>query len=312
DFLLYSVSLPERTFRVVSGLVGGALRESASLLVPQAFQTSKTYSVMVRQMLDFLAEDVGGVARSDDPDAPPPVENFVARKAVGNFVELAGLATLHLSPLMVLAIFSDVAYGSKTYLKELAVELKKEGVIDENSTIDRVDELLDALAQTSRTTATAFDTPPMSIDGLRETIRQTREAAATVDPASVLPQDELQRLWDDLHNLAEREGVNPFAISSAVTLYSLNKIGSAGRGALSSVRVAGSLFDRHVIDHYAKALGKIRAEGFYTTLAKTSKPYAEAVWRNFSSEKSTVTEDLLSGKLVGRAYSTARRWLGGK
>jgi len=46
DFLLYSLSLPERTLRSASGMVGGALRESASLLVPQAFQSSTTYSVM--------------------------------------------------------------------------------------------------------------------------------------------------------------------------------------------------------------------------------------------------------------------------
>ena len=48
DFLLYSLSLPERTLRSASGVVGGALRESASLLVPQAFQSSKTYEVVVR------------------------------------------------------------------------------------------------------------------------------------------------------------------------------------------------------------------------------------------------------------------------
>jgi len=190
--------------------------------------------------------------------------------------------------------------------------LKKEGVIDEDSTIDRVDDLLDALAAMSKTTATAFDTPPMSVEGLRETVRQTREAARTVDPASVLPQSELQRLWDDIHDLARREGVNPFAISSAATLYCLDKVGSLGRGALSTVKVAGSLVDRHVIDHYKQALAEIRSRGLYTTLAETSKPYTDAVWQNFSSARSTITEDLLSGKLVGRAYGVARRWLGGK
>ncbi|NLE37212.1 MAG: hypothetical protein GX621_04225, partial [Pirellulaceae bacterium] len=74
DFLVYSVSLPERAFRAASGLVGGTLRESASLLVPQAFQNSKTYTVLVRQMLDFMVEDVGGVARRDEPGVPPAVE----------------------------------------------------------------------------------------------------------------------------------------------------------------------------------------------------------------------------------------------
>ena len=35
-----------------------------------------------------------------------PIDNFVARKTVGNFIELAGLATLHLSPLTLLAVVS--------------------------------------------------------------------------------------------------------------------------------------------------------------------------------------------------------------
>src|SRR5262245_47464178 len=125
----YVLSLPERAVRGGTGLVGGMLRESASLLVPQSFQSSRTYSVMVRQMLDFLVHDVGGVAQGNQASSTSAVDNYVARKAVGNFVDMAALATLHASPLMLLAVVSDVAHGSKVYLKELADELKAEGVI---------------------------------------------------------------------------------------------------------------------------------------------------------------------------------------
>ena len=311
DFLLYSLSLPERTLRSASGVVGGALRESASLLVPQAFQSSKTYEVFVRQMLDFLAEGVGGVERKEDETAPPPLDNFVARKAVGNFIEMAGLATLHLSPMMLLAIISDVAYGSQTYLKELADQLKKQGVIDEDSTIDHVDDLLDAVKEAAGTTAEVFNAPPLSIQGLKQAVDETRRAVQSIDPTDVIPQAEVKRLWDDIHQIAADEGVRPLDVSCAMTLYSLERIGSLGRGALSTVTAAVTLFDRHVIDHYADALGDVRQKGLYRSLAETSKPYAEAVWRNFSSEQTTITEDLLSGKLVGRACSAARRWLGG-
>ena len=311
DFMLFSLSLPERALRGTSGVVGGALRESAALLVPQAFQNSKTYSVMIRQMLDFMAEDIGGVERNEKAGGPPPVENFVARKTVGNFIDLAGWATMHLSPLMILAVVSDVAYGSQAYLRDLADELKKEGVIDQSSTIDHVDDLLEAVATMSKTTASVFDTPPLSVDGLRETIEQTRQAATSLDPTTVIPLAEVKRLWDDIHEIAAREGVNPLAISSAMTLYSLDKIGTLGRGALSTVKVAGTLFDRHVLRHYADALAAIRVAGFYATVAQTSKPYTEALWRNFSSEKTTITEDLLNGKLLGAAWTTARKWLGG-
>lgn len=311
DFLTYSLSIPERALRSVSGVVGGTLRESAALLVPRAFQDSKTYAVMVRQMLDFLAEDVGGVERKEAEDAPPKIENFVARKAVGNFIEMAGIATLHLSPMMLLAIVSDVAYGSRAYVVELADELKRRGVIDEQSTIHRVDDLFEAIAAASGGTADVFNAPPLAIDGLRRTIDDTRKAVAAIDPACVLPHSEVKRLWNDIHEIARAQGVNPLAVSSAMTLYSLDKIGSMGRGALSTVTAAGTLFNRHVIHHYYAALADVRDKGIYASLAATSQPYAEAVWRNFSTERSTITEDLLTGRLMGRAWGSMRRWLGG-
>lgn len=302
DYLLYTLSLPERTLRSATGVVSGALRESASLLIPQAFQNSKTYAVMVRQMLDFLAEDVGGVSRPAGDGGGPAVDNFVARKAVGNFIDLAGWATLHLSPVLVLAVVADVAYGSQVYLQELAADLKRQGVIAEDSTIDHVDDLLDAVKRTAGTTSLAFNTPPLSVDGLKATIEQTRSAVTTIDPTSVLPQAELQRLWTEIRELGACQGVNPLRISAAVTLYSLGKIGDAGRGALSGVRAAGTLLDRHVIDHYRTALCEIRQRGLYAALAGTCEPYLEAVWHNFSTGKATVTEDVLTGRLPVRAW----------
>jgi len=310
-FLLYSLSLPERTLRGTSGVVSGALRESAGLLVPQAFQDSKTYSVLVRQMLDFLAEDVGKVERAEDASGPPKIEHFVARKAVANFIEMAGLATLHLSPMTLLAVVSDVAYGSQVYVKELADELKRQGVIDPDSTINQVDDLLEAVADAAGTAAVAFSIPPLSVDGLRQTIQQTRDATQAIDPTTVIPQAELKRLWDDIHQIAVTQGVDPLSVSSAMTLYSLGKIGALAEGALSTVTAAGVLFNRHVIEHYHEALIDVRQKGIYGSLRETSKPYLAAVWKNFSTDETTVTQDVLSGKMIGQAWGAVRRWLGG-
>jgi hypothetical protein len=277
-------------------------------LIPQAFQNSTTYRVMVRQMLDFLAEDVGGVARKQGEAASPEVENFVARKAVGNFIEIAGRLTFHLSPLTLLAIVSDVAYGSQAYLKELEVELKAQGLIAEQSTIRHVDDLLAAVAAASSTTATAFDTPPISPEGLKQTIDETRAALKGVDPRKVIPQAEMEQMWQEMRALATKEGVSLFEVSSTATLYTLNKVGAVGRGALSSVKVAGILFDRHVIDHYENALGAIRRQGLYATLSEVAGPYIEAVWHNFSADRQTITEDVLSGRWWSRAWGAVSNW----
>ncbi len=311
DFLLYSLSVPERALRSATSVVGGTLRESAALFVPHAFQSSKTYSIFVTQMLDFLVEDVGGVEREAKEGESAKVENFVARKTVGNFVELAGLATFHLSPMTVLAIVSDVAYGSQTYLKELAGELKQAGVIDEDSTINKLDDFLEAVSAASGSTATAFDTPPLSVEGLRQTIEETRQAIGKVDPSAVIPESEIRHLWNDMHEIASSNGVDPLAVSSAMTLYSLNKLGAVGQGAFSTVRAASNIFNRTIVDHYAGALDDIQEKGLYGSLAESSQPYLAAVWKNFSSERTTITEDVVSGRLLSRVWQTGSDWLFG-
>ncbi len=296
--------------RTGAGLVGGVLRESAGLLVPRSFQSSRTYEVMVQQMLDFLVHDVGGVAAGEKPSTTSSVDNYVARKAIGNFVDMASLATLHMSPLLLLAAVSDLAHGSSVYLKELADELKAQGIIAEDSTIDHVNDLLTAVSDASARTGQVFNTPPLSVESLRQTIDETRAALASAKGAQLLPQAEVRRMWDEMRDIANREGVGLLAVSGAATMHALDKIGTVGRGALSTVKVAGSLLDRHVLAHYSQALKDIRAQGLYASLAKTSAPYVAAVWTNFQPNRSTVTVDLLNGKLIGSAWRAVRGWLG--
>ena len=308
DYLLYGLSLPERAIRVTAGIIGGTLRESAAALIPQSFRNAKTYQVFVGQMLDFLAEDIGGVASGKAPE-DARVENYVARKTVGNFIEMASLATIHVSPMLLLAIVSDVAYGSKTYLRELAEELEARGVISDAAAIQQIDDLLDAAASASEGTATAFDTPPLSVEALRETVRQTRASLERIDPAQVLSEDEIRQLWDRIRATAQRENTSPLAISGTMTLGALDKVAKLGSGTLSGVRVAGSLLDRVVLDHYRNVLGNIHENGLHSTLAESSQPYAEALWRNFSADRATVTESFLRSGAAERALGKARRWL---
>ena len=310
NYLLYGLSLPERALRATSAVVGGTIHESAALLVPQAFRNSKSYETFVQQMLDFVVRDVGRVEH-DGEEETPEIEGYVAKKAVGGFLDLAGMATLHISPMTVLAIVSDVAYGSQTYLVELSEELKKAGVIDEKSTIHHAADLLDAVRDASGTTADAFDQPPLSVEGLKETLRQTIEKVGEVDPTKLIPQSEMQQIWDDMHEMADREHVSVLDVSSTMTLYALDKVGKIGHGALSSVTVAGNLFDRHIFEHYREGLGEIRENGLYATLADASQPYIVAVWTNFSTANDTLTEDLLTGKLIGRVWEGVRCWFGG-
>lgn len=314
-YLMYGLSLPERAVRSTAAMVGGVVNESATLLVPQAFRDSTTYRKFVQQMMDMVNQDVGGVQRKPTEaggEGTPPesaqTENYVAKKTVGTFLDLAGMATLHLSPITLLAITSDLAYGSTTYLKALAVELKKEGVIAEDSSINNTAELLEAVANASSQTTDSLDTPPLSVDGLRETIEQTRNRLAEIDPTQLLPQSEIKRLWDDMQGLARKEHVNLFEISSAMTMYSLNQVSTVTKGALTTVRVTGNLLDQHIFDHYWQAAVKIGQAGVYCVAAESGRPYVDALWYNFSSDRPTLTEDLVSGKMIGKVWQGMSAW----
>ena len=301
--------MPERALRSTAGVLGGALRESAAVLLPQAFRDAKTYQVFVGQMLDFMAEDIGGVERSGGKPEAARVAGYVARKTVGNFVDLASLATFHLSPMLLLAVISDVAYGSRAYLTELAEELEARGLIDDAGSIGKADDLLEALADASRRTATAFDVPPLSVAGIKDTIRETRQSLAEVDARTVLPEVELQRLWEGMRRAASLQGVSAFDVSGLITLRSLDRVGKLGSGALSSVQAAGNLLDRHVFDHYRTVLADIDSAGFYPTLAAASRPYAQAVWRNFAQDRPTATETFLATGGIKRTWHKARNLL---
>jgi len=178
-YLLYSLSLPERAVRGSVGLAAGAVKETAGMLVPRAFQSSKTYQIVVVNSLKFLTRDIAGIKESDE-EGNQGVEGYLARKTIGNFIDLAGLATLHVSPLWLLAIVSDLAYGTKTYVRELGAELKKQGLIDKNSTINHVEDILNAVQGATGSTRLRC----RSMTSSRRSIRPARRSPRPITPAS--------------------------------------------------------------------------------------------------------------------------------
>jgi len=321
-YLMFGLSLPERTVRSTAAMIGGAISESATLLVPQAFQDSKTYTTFVKQMLDVVSNDVGGVKKISEVEAcakdtgvgsgetDGEVEDYVAKKTVSTFVDLAGMATLHVSPLTILAIVSDIAYGSQTYLNELAEELKREGVISDSSTITSTAELLEAIGSASSETADVLDMPPLSVQGLRETIQKTQASVSKIDPSRLIPKSEIDALWEDMQQIATKEDVNVFSVSSAITMYTLDQMNTVTHGALTTIRVTGDLVDRHLFDHYRQAVGEIYEKGLFAMVADSSEPYMDAVWYNFSTDRPTITEDIVSGKMVGKVWDGVKGWFG--
>ncbi len=307
ETLVYGLSLPERTARSASAIVGGFVNETAARLIPAAFRSSRSYTVFVQQSLDMLIHDVGGV-ENQPLDAKAAAESKLAQKAVGGLLDVAGAATLHLSPMTVLAVFSDLAYGSGYYLTQLSAELKREGIIDQDSSIDHVSDLVEAMRSASSRAADAMDTPPISLEGLTDTIAQLRNEIGNVNPRNLLPEAEVQRLWSEMEQAATKADVGLWDVSTTMTMFAMNRISLTTRGALSTINVAGNLFDEHIIRHYNDALNEIGEKGLYATLSHVSTPYVAAVWDNFGDDRETWTEEIVTGRFFGKAWDSVRGW----
>ena len=100
DTFRYGLSLPERTARAASAVVGGIAQETAGWMLPAAFRSSKTYSAFVQESLNVLIHDLGGVPQQT-PASDSNEEGKLAQKAVSGLLDLIGSSTMHLSPIMV-------------------------------------------------------------------------------------------------------------------------------------------------------------------------------------------------------------------
>lgn len=300
------LSIPERTVRSGLAITGGVIKESANFLIPQAFRSAKIYQVMVDQALNFVVNEIGGVERTQ-AEKDKIIDNFVARKTLGNLVETASIMTLHVSPLWILAALSDVAYGSKIYLRELSIELKAMGLIAEKSRIDDVDGLLEALGGVSGTAADAVNVPPLTMRCLKKSVADTRKALISVDPAEIISLKEIERLWGEIKSTAKKEDMSMLGVAGAMLMGTGNRIINIGKGALASTMVTLMLFDQHIIGHYQKSLTNIHKTGLFTSLQQTTRPYVTAVWENFNfhPDKETFTHKVMSGQLFTNAWRKA-------
>src|SRR5436309_7703255 len=165
-FAAYALSLPERMSRMLVGSAAGLLKGFSEFILPDAVRKTKLYHVLLQKNLRYLIQEVGAV-EGVYPKAAAPPQNYVARKFVGNFIELTGILTLHASPVWILALVSDISGGTRVFLDELAGQLKREGLLDPGSQVETVDQLLDALQLFAGHVADRLDTPPLSVDQLR-------------------------------------------------------------------------------------------------------------------------------------------------
>jgi hypothetical protein len=274
----FLLSLPERAVRALVAALGGAVHETAEVVLPRFARRSRLYEATAKNMLRIAIELVGSVERPREADAPE-ADELAKRKAAGNALELGSIAAFGFSPLWLLAAASDVARGSRVYLEALTGELKRAGVLREGAEIATVDDLLGALEGASGTTARLVDVPPLELAQLRSSLGELRASA------DELPRpDELAALYRGLRRTAARERRPLLEVSAGMGLAFLTSARDVGR--------------EHVVVPYREDWEPLREEGFGAYARRIARPYGEAMAGHFDPQRASWTE---------RAFARLRR-----
>ena len=292
----YLYSLPERLLRSVTGLSGGVARELGDVLLPARVRRSRLYDSLVGSTLRFLIEQVGQIDGTN-PNAEPLPEDFLVRRAAGNVVELAGIASFRASPVWVLAALADLAGAGRELIGEMAEALQSEGLLEQGREFHSVDQLLDGLERTAARLTEAVNTPPLDVASLRTEWAEIRVEAARI-PAAAMPTDRLFRQWRDLKQEAAGQGRSVLQLSSVMALAAVRELPENARWLSRAVRVCGrrtgEVLAHGLLDHYQKSLAEIREAGYIRYWLREFRPYLKGALRQFSSQRVSTTERLLS------------------
>ncbi len=273
NYLHYLPSLPERTLRATAALLGGAVYQTSTVLLPAALRKTKFYQSTVDRLLRIVIELVGDV-HGVYTDQTTSAEELLVRKTAGNVIEIAAIAAVGWSPIWFLAAASDLIGGTKTYLSALTDDLKAQKIIATDAQFTTFDELMGALESGSGVLADAIDVLPLQLDQLQQNWQALRQQVDKLPDAT-----QLASLFGDLQQAATVEGRSLLELSSIV--------------ALSLLRVGAKFGQEHVLDYYRAALAIIFHEGLPSYLLRVSAPYRDRAINHFDPQTSTYTERLI-------------------
>jgi hypothetical protein len=297
----YTLSLPERLVRSLAATLGGASK---------ILRKSQTYTAIVgngqRFFIEKIAEVQGAYAEQTGTKLP---EDYVQRAIAGNLINTVGILSIHLSPLWVFAIATDVAKGSKVYLNRLVDELKTQKVLPPDAQVKGLDDLLDSLGKAGQDTAQVFDIPPVDVSQARELRDRLLGGYANVfrEATDLLPK--IDAIWEKMESLAKRDNVSVDQIVGLMTV-DLNRV--AGK-AMDAAFVVGSVTTDFLADNILKSYGetitKVQNQGIAACLDEATRPYIDAISAHLSAGKQTWTERAFSkvfGPLLGNSTDSVK------
>jgi hypothetical protein len=302
----YMLSLPERTVRSLAAVAGGTTNFLAETLFPDAVRDSSLYKVLIGDMQRFVTQQIARMpadekATSVGPAAGSP--DYVQRKVVGGALETAGLFAMHLSPLWVFALAGDAAAGSNVFLNRLVAQLKENGVIPKDTQVDGVTDLLGAIQDASRRSASAVDTPPLSREELSKLAGDMTDSYKKIfgKARDLLPR--IDDLWKRLTETASRENISLERLSGMLAV-DVAEVGRRGLGAAMAVGQTGAdLFGDKILTSYARTLDDMTKRGVSDYISDKMKPFLDTAIAHFDPNRTTWIESKLG---LGPEESTGK------
>jgi hypothetical protein len=292
----YLLSFPERLLRSMLGVSAGVTRELGEVVLPAGIRRSRLYQNLVDATLRYVIERVGGVEGVYKADDRLP-DNFLARRAAGNAVELLGVVAFRASPVWILAALADLCGLGRQLIPEIAEALKAQGLLEKETQFTSVDQMLDGLERTSSQLASTVNTPPLDVKGLRKEWESLREQAGLLPPADLPSWDVISSVWTQLKTEAEQQDRSIFETSSVMALSAARAVPEGVRWLSASARVGatrtGQIFAAALLDHYRQTLSEIRQVGYVSYAGRQLRPYLRACVQHFSPERTTVTQRFL-------------------
>ncbi len=293
--LAYVISLPERLVRSLVMLLG-LIGHMVTRLLPKPIREGKFYKLAVERQIKMLTDDVGGAGLF--PGQKAVDADSAKRMAVGGAVDNLMMVGLHASPMWILLAATDVSNGARAYMKELAGELKKAGVMEEDSRLDSLDDVLGGLSRLSDKLSDTVDMPPLSVDDMKKTIAGIGDEMKSVGETAVLKTADIDGLANELTELAHNANHSLLETTGAVALGTLNTAGNIIMGGLISagttVKFVGKVVWQDVLGDYGRTIQKIYRRGFYGSIRGFLKPQLRSYRKLFAYRFVSVTEKILS------------------
>jgi hypothetical protein len=279
------------------------------VVLPEGVRESQLYQNMVEKTLRLLIEQVGG-AESPYRGAEKLPDDVIARRAAGNAVEALGFMTFRASPVWILAALADVAGMGRHLIPEIAEALKAKGLLEKDAEFTSVDQMLNGLERTSSRLASAINTPPLDVLGLREEWAAIQEEARGLQAPSLPTREAISSAWGALKAEAARQNRSIFETSSLLAVSAVRAIPDGLRWLRASTRAGatrtGHIFAEALLDHYRQTLGEMRQVGYVAYADRQLRPYFRAAAAQLSPKRQTLTDHLLDRLAKRRARRRAR------